>query len=53
MAGIRFLASCPRCGYIAEARSEDGVFVIIRCQMCGYVGRQQHPDLKEGLGRRG
>ena len=53
MAATRFLTSCPRCGYVAEAWSEDGVFVRLRCQMCGYEGRQQHPDLKEGLGRQG
>lgn len=53
MAGTRFLTNCPRCGYVAEAWSEDGVFVSLRCKMCGYEGNVPHPDLKEGLGRRG
>lgn len=53
MATIRFLSNCPRCGYVAEAGSEDGVFVTVRCKMCGYEGQQPHPDLKDGLGRRG
>ena len=53
MAGTRFRTNCPRCGYVAEAWSEDGVFVSLRCKMCGYEGRLPHPDLKDGLGRRG
>jgi Zn ribbon nucleic-acid-binding protein len=53
MATIRFLSNCPRCGYVVEAWSEDGVFVTVRCKMCGYEGKEPHPDLKEGLGRRG
>ena len=53
MAAIRFLSNCPRCGYVAEAWSEDGVFVTLRCKMCGYEGRLPHPDLKDGLGRIG
>ncbi|HPS90902.1 MAG TPA: hypothetical protein PKV33_01985 [Methanothrix sp.] len=49
----RFLSNCPRCGYVAEARSEDGVFVQVRCKMCGYEGRMPHPDLKNGAWRVG
>jgi Zn ribbon nucleic-acid-binding protein len=46
-----FLNNCPRCGYVAEAWSEDGVFVNVRCKMCGYEGRLPHPDLKNGAWR--
>jgi Zn ribbon nucleic-acid-binding protein len=47
MAETHFLTNCPRCGYIAEAWTEDGVTVKIHCKMCGYEGTQPHPDLKE------
>jgi len=49
----RFLSNCPRCGYVAEAWSEDGVSVKVRCKMCGYEGRLPHPDLKNGAWRVG
>jgi len=42
-----FLTSCPRCGYLAEAWTEDGVNVRVRCKMCGYEGIVPHPDLPE------
>jgi len=51
MSTTRFLSNCPRCGYVAEAWTEDGVFVNVRCPMCGYQGRLPHPDLKDGAGR--
>ena len=53
MAIIRFLSNCPRCGYVAEAWSDDGVFVNVRCKMCGYEGGLPHPDLKNGAWRVG
>jgi len=49
----RFLNNCPKCGYVAEAWSEDGVSVTVRCKMCGYEGRLPHPDLKNGAWRVG
>ncbi len=53
MAETRFLNNCPRCGYVAEAWTEDGVSVKIRCRMCGYEGELPHPDLKNGAWRVG
>ncbi len=53
MSTTRFLSNCPRCGYVAEAWTEDGVSVNVHCPMCGYQGRLPHPDLKNGLGRMG
>ncbi len=53
MSAIRFLSNCPRCGYVAEAWTEDGVSVNVKCQMCGYYGRLPHPDLKDGAWRVG
>ena len=47
MARTSFLTSCPRCGYPAEAWTEDGVNVRVRCKMCGYQGIIPHPDLPE------
>lgn len=47
MAQTNFLTNCPRCGYIAEAITEDGVLVRVRCKMCGYRGVLPHPDLKD------
>ncbi|MDD4161969.1 MAG: hypothetical protein PHW87_05755 [Methanothrix sp.] len=49
----RFLNNCPRCGYVAEAWTEDGVTVKVHCKMCGYEGRLPHPDLKNGAWRVG
>jgi uncharacterized Zn finger protein len=46
MARTSFLANCPRCGYIAEALTEDGVTAKVRCRMCGYEGTLPHPDLR-------
>lgn len=42
-----FLTNCPRCGYIVEAWTEDGVNAKIHCKMCGYEGTLPHPDLKD------
>jgi Zn ribbon nucleic-acid-binding protein len=53
MATTRFLNNCPRCGYAAEAWTEDGVTVNVRCKMCGYEGQLPHPDLKNGAWRVG
>jgi ribosomal protein S27AE len=53
MATTSFLTNCPRCGYVAEAWTEDGVNVRVRCKMCGYEGWLQHPDLKNGAWRVG
>jgi hypothetical protein len=36
MARSSFLTNCPRCGYIAEAWTEDGVTAKIHYKMCGY-----------------
>ena len=47
MARTSFLTYCPRCGYIAEAWTEDGITVKIHCKMCGFDGTLPHPDLKE------
>jgi len=49
----RFLSNCPRCGYVAEAWTDDGVYVTVRCKMCGYEGHPPHPDLKNGAWRDG
>lgn len=46
-------SSCPRCGCLAEAWSDDGFTVRIRCRVCGYEGVLPHPDLKEGAWRKG
>ena len=53
MAETCFLNNCPRCGYLAEACTEDGVVVRVRCKMCGYEGILPHPDLKNGAWRVG
>ena len=53
MATTRFLTNCPRCGYVAEACTEDGVNVRVSCKMCGYKGWLPHPDLKNGAWRVG
>ena len=53
MAGTHFPTNCPRCGNVAEAWTEDGVTVKVRCKMCGYEGVQPHPDLKNGAWRVG
>jgi Zn ribbon nucleic-acid-binding protein len=53
MAGIHLPTNCPRCGYVAEAWTEDGVTVKVCCKMCGYEGVQPHPDLKNGAWRVG
>jgi hypothetical protein len=47
MARTSFLTACPRCGYTAEAWTENGVTVQVRCKMCGFKGTIPHPDLKE------
>lgn len=47
MSRTSFLTSCPRCGYTAEAWTDDGVVVHVRCRMCGYQGTLPHPDLKD------
>ena len=43
MAETCFLNNCPRCGYVAEACTEDGVVVRVRCKMCGYEGSAAPP----------
>lgn len=53
MSGTHFLTNCPRCGYIADARSLDGLNVLVCCKMCGYEGKVPHPDVKDGVGRTG
>ncbi len=53
MARTGFLINCPRCGYLAEAWTDDGVVAKVRCRMCGYEGTLPHPDLKEGMWRVG
>ena len=53
MAGTHFLTNCPRCGYVAEAWSLDGVTVKVCCRMCGYEGWLPNPDLKNGTWRVG
>ncbi|HOV51952.1 MAG: hypothetical protein A4E44_00428 [Methanosaeta sp. PtaB.Bin018] len=53
MAETRFLTNCPRCGCVAEAWTDDGVSVKVRCKMCGYEGTLPHPDLKDGAWRVG
>jgi len=32
------LNNCPRCGYIAEAWTEGGIIMKVRCHLCGYQG---------------
>ncbi len=53
MAGTHFLTNCPRCGYVAEAWSLDGVTVKVCCRMCGHEGWLPNPDLKQGPWRVG
>ncbi len=53
MAKTSFLVNCPRCGYPAEAWTDDGVVVKVCCRMCGYEGKLPHPDLKDGAWRVG
>lgn len=53
MPGTHFLTNCPRCGYVANAQSIDGLTVKVCCKMCGYEGTIPHPDLKDGVWRTG
>ena len=50
---ISYPSNCPRCGNIAEAWTDDGVSIRIRCKMCGYDGLLPHPDLRNGAWRVG
>lgn len=50
---ISYPNNCPRCGNVAEAWTEDGVSIRIRCRMCGYDGLLPHPDLRNGAWRVG
>jgi predicted RNA-binding Zn-ribbon protein involved in translation (DUF1610 family) len=43
----KFLTSCPRCGYITKAQTDNGVVARVKCKMCGYQGNLPIPDLKD------
>ena len=47
MARTSFLTNCTRCGYKAEASTEDAVTSENVLQIYGYEGTLPHPDLKE------
>jgi uncharacterized protein (DUF983 family) len=43
-----FLTNCPRCGYIAEAWTEGGIIVKVKCHLCGFQGElPASSDLKK------
>ena len=46
MARTSFLTKCPRCGYIIEDWTEDGIRAKVCCEMCGYEELSLIPTLR-------